>query len=183
MIEHSLGVLEHILDNSIGLRNIEQRAVLCNRLYKAHNFNIEEVLQEGSKNKLVIFMTRPQRDRVIALKQKIGARSEGVIVLLCVILALNAAFSGRDFRYDKNEDEMDMCREYWQNGEDGVNFKIRKYMQDYETELRGYISEMYEYLKVELDHAKQGIKLTVDKKRIDCLEKIIKNIEDKGFNK
>jgi hypothetical protein len=183
MIEYSLYNFEQLLENSIELRTIEQQAGLCTAISKVNNFNVEEVLQKGPKNKLVIFMTRPQRDRVVELKLKIGARSEGVVVLICVIMAMNASFSERDFRFDKNEDEMDICKEYWQNGEGGVNFKIRKYIQDFENKLIKHVYDLYVYLKIELEHSKQDIKSTLNRIRFDCVEKLLKRIEEKGFDK
>ena len=76
---------------------------------------------------------------------------------------------------------MDLTRECWRD--DGVIKNIKEYMQGHEKELRVYVSNQYGYLKRELDGAKQGKWITLEKKRIDCLTKIINSIEKKGFNK
>jgi hypothetical protein len=182
LFEYSIRALNKHCYNEIELRKIEDHINMCISVNKRHNFNVEEVLQDGlAGDELRLFLTHKQMEQVTELKENMGFRSKGVFALVCMAWAFNETFRNRDFRYDKNEEKMDLAREWWRD--DGIIKNIKEYMKEHERELRGYVGNQHAYLKTELDRAKQDKLLTLDKKRIDCVTKIIKYIEKKGFNK
>jgi hypothetical protein len=188
IVEYGIHNIEREFKDIIQIRDIIMEITLCTGGgLKNKEFDVEKIIYPlgftyESQN-LHLFSTFEQSNKIKKLQSNLGLRSEGIVGLMCIIWSMNATFKNMSPSYEKGADlaKLNMAKEWWTDEDSGIVYKIRKYAEQYRYTDLIRLKEFNEYMKVEQKRSTQEKKLTLDKIRFDCIEKIIEKIENSGL--